>query len=119
MAKRSQASGSTVGARPGWKLVWADEFEGSEVDRSKWDFDLGNGFFDYRTHTWVAGWGNEELQVYTDAPANVRVHDSLLTIRALKEAVQGFGYTSARLKTRRRDGTPLFTTLYGLLPACP
>ena len=113
MAKRSHVSGATVGARPGWKLVWADEFEGNEVDRSKWDFDLGNGFVDYRTHTWVAGWGNEELQVYTDAPANVSVRDSLLTIRALKESVQGFGYTSARLKTRRRDGTPLFTTLYG------
>ena len=110
MAKRSNDAAK---ARPGWTLVWADEFEGSEVDRGKWDFDLGNGFFDTLTHTWVPGWGNEELQVYTDAPANVSVHNSLLTIRALKESVQGFGYTSARLKTRRRDGTPLFTTLYG------
>ncbi len=98
---------------PGWKLVWHDEFEGAEIDRSKWDFDIGNGFFDYTSHTWIAGWGNEELQYYTDAPANASVKDSLLTIRAQKEVLHGCGYTSARLKTRQRDGTPLFTKRYG------
>ena len=50
----------------GWKMVWADEFEGDVVDPKKWDFDIGNGFFDYQTHTWIPGWGNEELQYYTD-----------------------------------------------------
>ena len=98
---------------PGWKLVWHDEFDGTEIDRTKWDFDLGNGFYDYVNHAWVAGWGNEELQYYTDAPANASVHGGKLTLRALKEARHGCGYTSARLKTRRRDGTPLFSTLYG------
>jgi beta-glucanase (GH16 family) len=99
--------------RKGWTLVWRDEFEGTEVDRSKWDFDLGNGFFDYKSHVWIPGWGNEELQYYTDSPTNVGVKDSVLTIRAVKESVHGCGYTSARLKTRKRDGTALFTTLYG------
>ena len=28
---------------------------------------------------WVTGWGNEELQYYTNEPENVTVHDSLLT----------------------------------------
>ncbi|HQD38973.1 MAG TPA: hypothetical protein PLC26_00395 [Bacillota bacterium] len=23
-----------------WKLVWHDEFDGTELDRSKWDFRL-------------------------------------------------------------------------------
>jgi beta-glucanase (GH16 family) len=96
-----------------WKLVWSDEFDGDSVDLSKWDFDIGNGFFDYKTHSWVDGWGNEELQYYTRDPANVSVKDSLLTIRALKESLHGCGYTSARLKTRKRDGTPLFTKTYG------
>ncbi len=99
--------------RKGWTLVWRDEFEGTQVDRSKWDFDLGNGFFDYKNHVWVPGWGNGELQYYTDAPNNAQVKDSVLTIRAVKESLHGCGYTSARLKTRRRDGTALFTTLYG------
>jgi len=96
-----------------WKLVWRDEFDGSAVDESKWDFDIGNGFYDYRAQAWVPGWGNQELQYYTRDPANVFVRDSVLHIRALKESLHGCGYTSARLKTRRRDGTPLFNQRYG------
>ncbi|MDE2298324.1 MAG: glycoside hydrolase family 16 protein, partial [Burkholderiales bacterium] len=100
-------------APAGWTLVWNDEFDGDTVDATKWDFDLGNGFFDYRHQSWVAGWGNEELQFYTREPSNVFVKDSALTIRALKESIHGCGYTSARLKSRKRDGTPLFNKLYG------
>jgi beta-glucanase (GH16 family) len=96
-----------------WKLVWADEFDGDGVDPRKWDFDIGNGFFDYRNHVWVEGWGNEELQYYTQQPTNVSVKDSLLTIRAVKEELHGCGYTSARMKTRKHDGTPLFIKMYG------
>jgi beta-glucanase (GH16 family) len=96
-----------------WKLVWSDEFDGDEIDASKWDFDLGNGFYDYQHHAWVPGWGNEELQYYTRERENVFVQDGVLHIRALKEALHGCGYTSARLKTRRRDGAPLFSKLYG------
>jgi beta-glucanase (GH16 family) len=102
------------GKRKGeWKLVWNDEFDGDRIDPSKWAFDIGNGFFDYQHHAWIPGWGNEELQYYTQEPRNVFVKDSLLTIRALKESLHGCGYTSARLKTRQRDGTPLFNKLYG------
>jgi beta-glucanase (GH16 family) len=101
------------GRLPGWALVWSDEFDGNAVDPANWDFEIGNGFFDYRTHTWVPGWGNEELQYYTRNPDNIFVRDSLLHIRALKESLHGCGYTSARIKTRRRDGTPLFTKQYG------
>jgi beta-glucanase (GH16 family) len=97
----------------GWKLVWNDEFDGDRIDPLKWDFEIGNGFFDYKSHTWIAGWGNEELQYYTREPENVFVKDGLLTIRAVKESLHGCGYTSARLKTRKRDGTPLFAKLYG------
>ena len=68
----------------GWKLVWHDEFEGDAIDPAKWDFDLGNGFYDYKNHAWVAGWGNEELQYYTHEPENVVVQDSCLHIRAVK-----------------------------------
>ena len=96
-----------------WTLVWNDEFEGDCIDPRKWDFDIGNGFFDYKNHMWIAGWGNEELQYYTPDPRNVFVKDSQLTIRAVKESLHGCGYTSARLKTRQRDGTPLFSKLYG------
>ena len=100
-------------SKPRWKLVWRDEFEGDQIDTTKWDFDLGNGFFDYKTHSWVEGWGNEELQYYTREPENVSVKNGLLTIRALKESLNGCGYSSARLKTRQRDGKALFSKLYG------
>ncbi len=96
-----------------WKLVWRDEFTGSSVNPSKWDFDIGNGFYDYKNNAWIAGWGNEELQYYTREPDNVFVKDSVLHIRALKESFHGCGYTSARLKTRKRDGTALFAKQYG------
>jgi beta-glucanase (GH16 family) len=99
--------------KPRWKLVWCDEFDGEAIDPGKWDHDIGNGFYDYQNNAWVPGWGNEELQYYTADPANVFVRDSVLHIRALKESLHGCGYTSARLKTRRRDGTPLFTQQYG------
>ncbi len=104
---------STKRLKSTWNLVWSDEFEGSSLDTNKWDFDIGNGFYDYKTHTWIAGWGNEELQYYTANTSNVFVKNGVLTIRAIKESLHGCGYTSARLKTRRRDGTALFTKLYG------
>ena len=111
--KSSGKTRAPAARRKGWKLVWRDEFEGQAVDPGKWDFDLGNGFYDYRQQAWVPGWGNEELQYYTREPANVEVKDGHLHLRALKESLHGCGYTSARLKTRRRDGSALFTTLYG------
>lgn len=100
-------------AKSPWKLVWNDEFDGDAIDPAKWDYDIGNGFFDYKSHQWIDGWGNEELQYYTREPENVFVKNSHLTIRAVKESLHGCGYTSARLKSRKRDGTALFTKLYG------
>ena len=102
-----------TGTKSPWKLVWRDEFTGSSVNQSKWDFDIGNGFYDYKNNAWIAGWGNEELQYYTREPENVFVKDSVLHIRALKESLHGCGYTSARLKTRKSDGTSLFAKQYG------
>jgi beta-glucanase (GH16 family) len=98
---------------PEWKLVWSDEFDGTSIDRSKWGFDLGNGFFNYDANTWINGWGNDELQYYTDQPDNVFVKDGMLHIRAIKESFQHCGYTSARLKTRKKDGSTLFSQKYG------
>lgn len=97
----------------GWKLTWSDEFEGKEIDRTKWDFDIGNGFYNYEASQWIPGWGNDELQYYTKEPDNAFVKDGMLHIRALKESLHGCGYTSARLKTRNKIGSPLFSQTYG------
>ncbi|MCE9565552.1 MAG: glycoside hydrolase family 16 protein [Planctomycetes bacterium] len=96
-----------------WKLVWSDEFDGKEIDRTKWDFDIGNGFFNYDANQWISGWGNNELQYYTREPDNAFVKDGMLHVRVLKESLHGCGYTSARLKTRKKDGSELFSKKYG------
>ena len=96
-----------------WKMVWSDEFDGNEIDKSKWDFDTGNGFYSQDAKTWINGWGNDELQYYTEERANAFVRDGMLHIRAVKESHQGFKYTSARLKSRKKDGTGLFSKTYG------
>jgi beta-glucanase (GH16 family) len=95
-----------------WKLVWSDEFDGRDIDRTKWDFDLGNGFYT-ADKNWIGGWGNGELQYYTREPKNAFVQDGMLHLRAVKESYKGCGYTSARLKTRKQDGSPLFAQKYG------
>src|SRR5262249_2022692 len=96
-----------------WKLVWSDEFDGKDIDRTKWDHDVGNGFSHYEANVWTSGWGNNELQYYTREADNSFVKDGMLHVRALKESLHGCGYTSARLKTRKRDGTALYAKKYG------
>ena len=98
---------------PEWKLVWSDEFDGKDIDKTKWDFDTGNGFYSYDANQWINGWGNDELQYYTREPENASVKDGMLHIVVIKESFHGSGYTSARLKTRKRDGKPLFNKTYG------
>ncbi len=113
-SKPSQDEQPPVAEAPeGWKLVWNDEFDGQKIDPEKWDFDLGNGFYDYDAQQWIPGWGNDEKQFYTRNPRNAFVRDGQLHIRAVKESYMRCGYTSARLKTRNRDGSPLFQKTYG------
>src|SRR5579871_1868057 len=109
---------SPARSAPQWKLVWSDEFDGSAIDRSKWDFDLGTGYWVAMPNPWgglwTKGWGNAELQCYTDRPENVSVKDGMLHIRALREPYRGSLYTSARLKTKPNGkSTGLFTKKYG------
>lgn len=72
----------------GMSLVWSDEFSGDAIDPSNWTYDLGNG---------SGGWGNNELQTYTNSANNSFVADDKLFIVA--EKVGESAYTSARLKS--------------------
>lgn len=76
------------GAKPGWLLDWADEFDGDAIDARKWSAEVAGH-----------GYGNNEMQFYTARPENLRVEGGNLVIEARKEAYQGRQYTSARLKT--------------------
>src|SRR5262249_42354657 len=82
----------TGGAPPGFPtLLWSDEFSGSTINSANWTYDLGN-----------SGWGNNELENYTNRPENARIENGMLVIEARRENLGGSAYTSARLKTEGR-----------------
>lgn len=78
-----------------WREVWRDDFEGREVDWTRWSPEE-NGH----------GGGNNELQYYLDRPRNLRVEGGHLVIEAHREKVNLAGvrreFTSARIRTKRR-----------------
>ena len=76
----------------GYKPVWQDEFNGTALDTTIWGYDLGGG-----------GWGNNELENYTNRPQNVFVSNGMLTIQAIKENYQGSAYTSGRILTKGKQ----------------
>ena len=74
-------------------LVMSDEFDTEGAPNSAlWTFDIGRG-------SNGDGWGNQELQYYTDRTENVKVENGFLLITAQEEPFEGASYTSARLKT--------------------
>jgi len=83
-------------AQSGWTLVWQDEFDGSAIDPDHWEFMIGDG----TAYGLPSGWGNNELQYYTNRPENARVQNGKLTITAREENYAGKRYTSARLRSR-------------------
>jgi beta-glucanase (GH16 family) len=83
-------SGATAASaeRPGWRLVWADEFDVDGLpDDSRWTYEEGMI-------------RNRESQYYTRArPENARVEGGNLVIEARRESYQGAEYTSASVNT--------------------
>ena len=75
-----------------WMLVWADEFDqpdGNAPDPTKWNHQQGG-----------SGWGNGELQHYSDTTENAYIQDGMLVIQTNEEYMLGRDYTSARLTTQ-------------------
>ena len=77
-----------VKAESSWKLVWSDEFDGDSLNTNVWTRETGG-----------SGWGNNELQYYTDRTENSYVSDGTLKIVAKRENYSNCRFTSARLKT--------------------
>ncbi|MHC1778379.1 MAG: glycoside hydrolase family 16 protein [Lentimicrobium sp.] len=72
-----------------YHLIWSDEFDYTGAPAPEyWDYDLGDH-----------GWGNNELQNYTNSGENSIVQDGKLIIKALKQ--DGL-WTSARLVTKNK-----------------
>jgi beta-glucanase (GH16 family) len=72
-----------------------------------WSYEIGDG-----TAQGIPGWGNNELQFYTDREENVKVENGLLLITARQEQFNGAGYTSGRLITKGK-----LETQYGRVEA--
>lgn len=72
--------------------VWSDEFDYSGTpDPAKWGYDIGG-----------SGWGNNELEYYTNSTNNANVANGKLYITARQENFGGMNYTSARMVTKNK-----------------
>ncbi|WP_052188357.1 family 16 glycosylhydrolase [Cellulophaga sp. Hel_I_12] len=86
------------------ELTMQDEFDTDGApDSAIWGYDIGTG---------QNGWGNQELQYYTDRPENVTINNGIMIITAQQENFQGSSYTSARLLTKNK-----FSQTYGRFEA--
>jgi len=83
-------------------LLWADEFDTPGLpNSSRWGYDLGAG-----------GWGNNEVQFYTNRIENAVVSGGTLKINAIKEPFSGSPFTSARMLSKNK-----FSFKYGKIEA--
>ena len=74
------------------ELTLSEEFDtDGQPNPSIWGYEIGTG---------ENGWGNQELQYYTDRSDNVTVQNGVLLITAREESFEGSAYTSARLITK-------------------
>ena len=86
------------------QVIWSDEFDtGTSLDSAVWSYDLGAG-----------GWGNQELQTYTNSSENVRIEAGNLIITVQETIVgdNGSSFTSARVRTQDK-----LTFKYGTIEA--
>ena len=90
------------------ELIMHDDFDtDGSPSNALWTYDIGNG-----NATTGAGWGNNELQYYTNRSQNVKVENGMLQITARKENFMGSQYTSGRIITKG-----LFEQAYGRFEA--
>ncbi|GEM_PF-1620636 len=76
--------------KPGWKVIWADEFNDPTINTTKWS--LMN----------EAANVNSELEYYSNSAKNAFIDSGSLVLRAIKENVGGRNYSSAKLITRMK-----------------
>ncbi|HAR92315.1 MAG TPA: hypothetical protein DCR28_04425 [Eubacterium sp.] len=77
----------------GWTLQWSDEFDGNSLNTNTWTYETGTG---------QNGWGNNELQYYTNRTDNVYVTGGNLNIKAKRESYNGSNFTSGRIISKNK-----------------
>jgi beta-glucanase (GH16 family) len=113
--QNNQPPGGSAASK--WKLAWSDEFSsraGSAPDSNIWGHEIGDG-----VAIGNPGWGNDELEYYTDSTANAATDgrgNLAITVKAADGTQQCYygpcKYTSARLLTKNR-----FEIAYGRVEA--
>lgn len=83
-------------------LVWSDEFEGTTLDMKKWTYQTGDGCPS------LCGWGNNELEYYTNSNNNIRIESGNLIIESRKETTGASKFTSGKIVS-----AGLFSKTYG------
>ncbi len=78
-----------------------EEFNSTEAVGDKWRYEIGNN----------NGWGNDELEYYTNSTENSNIENGSLNITARKQSYGGKDYTSARLVSKE-------SYLYGKFEIC-
>jgi beta-glucanase (GH16 family) len=96
---KAKDGGADPAASATWALVWSDEFNGTSVNTTNWNFETGAG-----------GWGNNEQQYYRSQNATVSGGNLIITAR--RESYGGAQYTSARMTTQNKR-----TFTYGKMEA--
>ncbi len=82
-------------------IVWSEEFDGDEIDKNVWTYDVGGH-----------GFGNGQLEYNTARRENSYIENGSLVIEARRENYFDNSFTSARMMTQGR-----FAFKYGTLEA--
>lgn len=77
----------------GYKLLWADEFDGKELNESIWNMEVR-----------PAGWTNHELQSYEASKDNIFVKDGCLVLKAIEKKTESGRktYTSGKVNSQKK-----------------
>lgn len=85
---------TTPTSYPNMTSIWADEFNGNNLDTTKWNYQIGDGCPN------LCGWGNNELQYYKQE--NTSLQNGCLIIEAKEEIEGNSNYTSSRINTQNK-----------------
>ena len=85
-------------------LAWSNEFDAGPLNTATWNYEQG-----------ATGWGNNELQNYTNSINNVHIDSGYLHISALNPS--GSSYTSGRITTQgKKEFTHFRVEIRAMLP---
>lgn len=79
-----------------YQLVWVDDFNSKKLNDKFWSFENGDGCPN------ICGWGNNELEYYTDNQDNARIENGILIIEAHRQKKENKDYTSSKLITKNK-----------------